>query len=112
MAAGNDQADGGEGDLRFAICDLRLQRRTLTTALYLHGDSSTRCTGRGGKSEHHAVEMGMNMIDADERFAHRPGESFGGGDADEEGSDQAGAVGDGDGVDLVESGVGLLQGFA
>ena len=56
--------------------------------------------GRPFSWSRHAVEMGVNVIDADQRFAQRPGEGFGGGYAYQEAADQAGAVGYGDGVDV------------
>ena len=42
--------------------------------------------------------MGVNVIDADQWLAQRPGKGLGGGDANQERTDQAGAMSDGDGV--------------
>src|SRR5258706_4585041 len=46
--------------------------------------------------------MRMHVVHADQRFGQGPGEGLGGGYADEETADQAGAVSDGDGVDVID----------
>src|SRR5262249_23126747 len=50
--------------------------------------------------EDYGVEVGVDVVDADQGFAEGPGEGLGGGDADEKGADEAGAMGDGDGIDV------------
>ena len=52
------------------------------------------------------------MVDSDERFPPGQGEGLRGGDADEEGGDEAGALRDRDGVDIVLSESGRVEGFS
>ena len=76
MAAGDDEADGWEFG-----------------------------SGAGGAVgfEEDGVDVAFEMIDGDERFVQRGGEGFSVGDADEEGADEAWALGDGDGVEVGEA---------
>ena len=46
------------------------------------------------------VEVCLYMVDADEGFVEAPCECFCGGDANDEGADESGAVAYGDGVDV------------
>ncbi len=55
------------------------------------------------------VDVAFKMVDGDERNVLRVGQSFGVGDADEQCSGEAGAGGDGDGVEIGEGDVGLLE---
>ncbi len=51
-------------------------------------------------------------MDSDEGEGANLGEGLGDGEADEEGADEAGAVGDGDGFEVVPGGGGALHGLA
>jgi len=51
------------------------------------------------------VEVGLDVVDGDEGFLPGEGKGFGGGGADEEAADEAGAVGDGDGVEFAGGGL-------
>jgi hypothetical protein len=51
------------------------------------------------------------MVNADERDAFRPGDALCGRDADEQRADEARAVPDRDGVEVVQRGVGLGEGL-
>jgi hypothetical protein len=51
----------------------------------------------------------VQVADGDQRQAACEGERLGGGEADQQRSDQARALGDGDGADLVEPDPGLVQ---
>ena len=61
--------------------------------------------------EERAVDVSEEMVDADDGLAGGGGESLGVGVADEERGDETGVAGDGDGVDVVEGGVGLGEGL-
>ena len=58
------------------------------------------------------VDVAGKMVDGNERLAQREGESFAVGDADQQRADQAGALGDGDGGEILQGDSGLLDGFA
>jgi len=58
------------------------------------------------------VDVTFEVVDGDEGLVQAEGEGFGVEDADEECAGEAGAFGDGDGVELVEGGVGLGDGGA
>src|SRR5271156_1884925 len=85
VAAGNDQADGGK--FRAAIA-----------------------SGTGFEKD--GVNVASEMVDRDERFSQREGESFSVGHADEQRTDQTRALGDGDGVEILQGDAGLFDGFA
>ena len=51
----------------------------------------------------------MQVVHGHERQAAAPGERLGGGEADQQRADQARALGDGDGLDVVERGAGFGQ---
>ena len=53
--------------------------------------------------------MAFDVIDADEGFARGPGDGFGKIDADEQGTDQAGALRDGEAIEFVRGDLSLLQ---
>ncbi len=85
VAAGNDQADGGKFGAAIA---------------------------GGAGFEKDGVDVAGEMVHGDERLAQREGESFSVSDADEQSADQAGTLGDGDGIEVLQSDAGLLDGFA
>ena len=64
--------------------------------------------GRRG-SEEGGIEVGVDMVYADEGFVEGPGERFGGGEAYEEGADEAGAVAYCDCVEFVGCDVCLCE---
>src|SRR4029077_996451 len=80
----NDQADGG----RFRVA-----------------------SGRVGFEEH-SVNVALEVVHGDERFAERQGQHFAVGDADEERADQAWALRDGDRVEVGERDLRLFECFA
>ena len=53
--------------------------------------------------------MGLDVVDADEGQARAEGEALGDAEADQQGADEARAVGDGDRVDGVEAEASLLE---
>jgi len=53
--------------------------------------------------QQHGVDMALQVIHGDERLAQREGERFGIGDADQQRACEAGAFGDGDGVQVGEA---------
>ena len=55
--------------------------------------------------------MRLDMVYFVKRLIVNDGESAGGEGADEQRADQAGRVGDGDGVDIIPSTIGIRQGF-
>ena len=85
VAAGNDQADGGKFGAAIA---------------------------GGAGLEKNGVDVAGEMVHGDERLAQREGESFAVGEANEQGADEARALSDGDGVEIVQGDVGLVDGFA
>ena len=54
-------------------------------------------------------DVAVQVADGDQRQAAREGQRLGGGEADQQRADQAGALGHGDGVDAVESDAGVVQ---
>ena len=58
------------------------------------------------------MNVAFEVVDGDERQFLGEGESFGVGDADQKRSGETGAGGDGDGVEIKESDVGLGEGGA
>jgi hypothetical protein len=56
--------------------------------------------------------MAVQVVDRDERQAGAPGEPLRSGETDEERTDQAGAAGDADDLDLREGRSGLLERLA
>ena len=58
------------------------------------------------------ADMSLDVVDTDQGDPGRKAQSLGGGDTDQEGADQAGPVGDGDGVHLLQLFPSLLQGLA
>src|ERR1700677_4066283 len=85
VAAGNDQADGGKFGAAVA---------------------------GGAGLEKNGVDVAGEMVHGNERLAQREGESFAVGEAHEQRADQARALRDGDGVEIVQGDVGLVDGFA
>jgi hypothetical protein len=49
------------------------------------------------------------MVDRNERQPPRPGQGLCGRDPDEQGADEAGSLGDGHTIHIVERGVGLVE---
>jgi len=84
VASGDDEANGGH--LRMARGEVRF--------------------------EDYGMNVAFEVIHGDERFAEREGENFAVGHADDEGAGEAGALGDGDGVDFSESDFCLVERFA
>ena len=84
MAAGNDEADGGE----FRIF----------------------LSGVGFQED--GVNVSFEMIDGDERLPKCEGENFAVREADEESAGEAGTLRDGDSVEIGEGDVGLVECFA
>jgi len=72
--------------------------------------------GHGGvldlDADQRGADVAFEMVDADEGDVPGKAERLGVGEADEEATDEAGAVGDGDGIEIFEAGVGLGEGFA
>ena len=92
MSAGDDQRDGREGGLGLG--------HGLEGLLALH-------PGR--------VDVGLDMIDSDEGDSPGQGQALGGAQAHQQGSDEAGSVSYGDGVDvrgriLVVPAAGIVEG--
>ena len=85
VAAGNDQADGGKFGAAIA---------------------------GGAGFEKNGVDVAGEMVHGEERLAQREGESFAVGEANEQGADEARALSDGDGVEIVQGDVRLVDGFA
>src|ERR1700722_1970401 len=84
VAAGDDEADGGH--LRMARGEVRF--------------------------EDYGVNVAFEMIYRDERFAEREGENFAVGHADQQSAGEAGALGDGNGVEVSERDFCLVESFA
>ena len=84
VAARDDEADGGH--LRMARGEVRF--------------------------EDYGVNVAFEVIYRDERFVERQGENFAVGHADEERAGEAGALGDGDGVEIGERDFCLVERFA
>jgi len=84
VAAGDDEADGGP--LRMARGEMRFQD--------------------------HCVNVAFEMIYSNERLLERQGENFAIGHADEERAGEAGALGDGDCVEIGERDVCLVERLA
>ena len=59
------------------------------------------CRLRFGVLQEDGVDVAFEVVDGDERLAEAEGQGFGVGDADEQRADEAGAFGDGDGVEIV-----------
>jgi hypothetical protein len=62
--------------------------------------------------QYDGMDVAFEVVDRDERFVEREGEGFGVEDADEQRAGQAGAFGDGDGVEVGEADVGFGDGLA
>ena len=62
-----------------------------------------------GFFEEDGVDMSFEVIDAEEGYVSGGGECFGEAEADEEGTGEAGSVGDGDGVYIRYCNVGFFQ---
>ncbi len=60
--------------------------------------------------EQHGVDVAFEVVDGDERLAERVGEGFGVADADEQRAGEAGAFGDGDGVEVGKGDAGFAEG--
>src|ERR1700719_4515005 len=84
VAARDDEADGGH--LRMARSKVRFKN--------------------------HCVNVAFEMIHGDKRLVERQGENFAISHADEECAGEAGALGDGDGVEISESNFCLVECFA
>src|SRR5579862_7888235 len=84
VAAGDNKADGG--DLRMARGEVRF--------------------------EDYGVDVAFEVIYCDQRLVERQGENFAISHADEKSAGEAGALGDGDGVEVGESNFCLVKCFA
>ena len=65
---------------------------------------------RGSVLQKHGVDVAFEVVDGDERLRERVGEGLGVSDADEERAGEAGAFGDGDGVELPHGHLGFAEG--
>ncbi len=79
--------------------------------------SASMGSGEGGlvlraHLQQHGVDVAFEVVDGDERLAEREGQGLGVGDADEQSAGEAGAFGDGDGVEVVHGDAGFGDGFA
>lgn len=68
--------------------------------------------GEAGVREVVGVDVPFDVVDGDEGDAEGGCDGFGGADSDEECSDEAGPVGDCDGVEVFEVYLGGVEGFA
>ena len=55
------------------------------------------------------ADMSLDMVHTDQRYSGREAQSLGGGDTDQQGTDQSGPIGDRDGIQILQSLSGLLQ---
>ena len=60
--------------------------------------------------QQYGVDVAFEVVDGDERLAESPGQGFGVADADEQGTGEAGAFGDGDRVHVRHGDVGFAEG--
>ena len=58
-----------------------------------------------------SIHMRLDMVYLVKRLIMNDGEGAGGEGADEQRADQAGCIGDGDGVDVIPGAAGIRQGF-
>jgi len=65
----------------------------------------------GGIGQVIGRDVAGDVMDPDQWFAGGGRQAFGGGQADQQGTDQTGSIGHGNGVDVGERGVGLGQGL-
>jgi len=65
----------------------------------------------GGIGEVVGRDVAGDVMDPDQWFAGGGGQAFGGGQANQQGTDQAWSIGHGNGVDIGERGAGLGQGL-
>jgi hypothetical protein len=84
VAARDDEADGGH--LRMARGEVRFEK--------------------------YGMDVPFEVIHGDERFVERQGKNFAVGHADKQRAGEAGALGDGDGVEVSERDFSLIESFA